>query len=97
MIKEGILKKEGKGSKIIERIYFVVKETMKKKEIIKIEEDLIHSIKDFINTSKEKGLNKEYFDDNYYVIFNYLSDEWKKLLEKKVYFYFFLNSFIIFF
>lgn len=86
MMNEGVIKKGGDGSEIIEEIMFIMREMEKKKDIFEIEEDLMKEANDFVKIGKEKGFEEKLWKNKNVIISSFIFFEWRELCKEEVWF-----------
>lgn len=86
MMKEGVIKKGGNGSEIIEEMLFILKEMEKKKDIIMIEEEMMKEADDFVLIAKEKGFKENLYKNKNNIIGEVILIDWKELCYEEVFY-----------
>lgn len=96
ILKKGDIKKGQSGTEIMEELLFVGEKMEKKKNIIKVEEELLNEVIDFVKVSKEKGLEGRLWKNKNVIAAEYYYIDWMGLCKEEVRFFFFfslLNNF----
>lgn len=82
MLKEGVIKKGGSGSEIIEEISIIGEEMKRIRDIFFITEDLFNTIDDFNSLVKEKGFKEKNLEDKNKIITDYVYKGWKEICKE---------------
>lgn len=82
MMEEGIIKKGGLGSDIIEEIMFIMENTEKKKEMTSTKEDFKNEINNFMRIANEKGFEGKLWKNKNIILADFIFVDWMKLFKK---------------
>lgn len=84
MVKEGIIRKEGLGSELVEEMLFIGEEMERNKDFFNVSEDLIEVANDFVKFAKEKDFGEENFEKKSILISYFIFNEWRVLCKEEV-------------
>lgn len=79
MIKEGIIKKGGYGSEIIEEMLFINEELKRKKDITNLDEKYLKIVNDFTVFAKEKEFEEKLWKNKNDILSDFIYYEWNAL------------------